>query len=1007
MIAVRRRAAIVSAILLLGVAAVAPASAGSGETVRDEFDSIAFDGNNGSVAWSDDWRELPFGDGPATGQIQVVTGSRCAATNCLRLGDQVLAAGIAREADMAGHTSAALAFTYRRDLVDGDGDRNGKIKLRVGTSVWSWTTLATYPLTTSDSSPVMETFDISDYAGAPVYVGFFGEGYLDGHFYVDDVQITMSSNRDPFFEESMPDRHDAEGDWISITPEVSDPDYDALSFAASGLPQGVSINTDTGTISGVLGRGAAQSSPYATVVTASDGLGGQDAESFTWTVSDVNRPPELDPISDAAIGEGSLLSISTEAIDPDLPFDSLGYVLTAAPTGATIDSRGKLTWTPAESHGPGSYNFSVRVMDSGDPALSVTRSFAVTVTEVNRPPTLSAIPDQANGAGDRVALSVNAVDPDVPGNSLSYSATGLPPGVSISESSGVISGIIAGSAAPSNNTVTVTVVDDGAPGLQAMQTFSWQVTEGNHAPVLNPIPDQQPGTSGVVSFTAAATDADSGDSVTFWLADGIDPVPSGASIDAKTGEFSWSPADDQHEATYRINIGVSDSGSPRLSDTQLVTITVPKLNQAPTIVNPGDQRSAEGDVVSLQIEAQDDNNLRYRAIGLPTGLSVDPATGLVTGTIDYESGGGSPYSVTVEATDDGAPAKTGSTSFVWTVAETNRPPQVDEITVVVLVGQPKQILLTADDPDGDTLAFEVVAGPQAGSLQGEGPAFVYTSPGGAESDYILVLVSDGELETEAEVAIQIRASNFAPTADGDSYDLAEGESLRVEAPGVLGNDSDLDADPLVAELVSPPAHGHLELNEDGSFSYVPDAGFAGGDKFIYSAVDVLGEESSATVILNVATIEAAIPPPIDDGPRDAIVAATDLLWLPPPANDGSFIEGIPRAIVAALNQGITTLPAMRYTLLLLAIALLLGLTFGRISVLPTGAGKHQEDGWVQSYDQPYAIGRIVPDDGEAEVFVTGRALEKTDELATGQRVRFVAATIRGRRIALKVWPVAD
>jgi hypothetical protein len=55
--------------------------------------------------------------------------------------------------------------------------------------------------------------------------------------------------------------------------------------------------------------------------------------------------------------------------------------------------------------------------------------------------------------------------------------------------------------------------------------------------------------------------------------------------------------------------------------------------------------------------------------------------------------------------------------------------------------------------------------------------------------------------------------------------------------GVLANDSDPDGDVLTSLLVDGPQHGTLELNDDGSFSYQPEAGYHGIDSFTYVALD--------------------------------------------------------------------------------------------------------------------------------------------------------------------------
>ena len=68
--------------------------------------------------------------------------------------------------------------------------------------------------------------------------------------------------------------------------------------------------------------------------------------------------------------------------------------------------------------------------------------------------------------------------------------------------------------------------------------------------------------------------------------------------------------------------------------------------------------------------------------------------------------------------------------------------------------------------------------------------------------------------------------------------------------GVLGNDS--DATGLKAILDSGPAHGDLELHEDGSFVYRPDPDYSGPDEFTYRRAGRDGGISrSATVAISI------------------------------------------------------------------------------------------------------------------------------------------------------------
>jgi hypothetical protein len=86
------------------------------------------------------------------------------------------------------------------------------------------------------------------------------------------------------------DQSSEELDEVSLQIEASDPEMDALTFSASGLPPDLTIDTPTGLITGTVACGTAAGSPYAVTVIADDGHAGADTVFFTWTVTAV--PPE-------------------------------------------------------------------------------------------------------------------------------------------------------------------------------------------------------------------------------------------------------------------------------------------------------------------------------------------------------------------------------------------------------------------------------------------------------------------------------------------------------------------------------------------------------------------------------------------------------------------------------------------------------------------------------------------------------------------------------------------
>ena len=110
------------------------------------------------------------------------------------------------------------------------------------------------------------------------------------------------------------------------------------------------------------------------------------------------------------------------------------------------------------------------------------------------------------------------------------------------------------------------------------------------------------------------------------------------------------------------------------------------------------------------------------------------------------------------------------------------------------------------------------------------------------------------------VAGQTAPDNTAPVAVADTYATDQDVELNVNAPGVLGNDSDAESDPLWAELVNDVDHGALYLDSDGSFTYEPNPGWHGTDVFSYKADDGEFYSNTVNVTITVNEGEAPLPP---------------------------------------------------------------------------------------------------------------------------------------------------
>lgn len=113
---------------------------------------------------------------------------------------------------------------------------------------------------------------------------------------------------------------------------------------------------------------------------------------------------------------------------------------------------------------------------------------------------------------------------------------------------------------------------------------------------------------------------------------------------------------------------------------------------------------------------------------------------------------------------------------------------------------------------------------------------------------------------QATFTVTITPVDDAPVANNDSYATPFGKQLIVQAgTGLLANDSDIDSPTLTASKVSGPSHGLVSLLPDGSFSYTPQAGYAGPDSFVYRAA-AGGKSDDATVGITVLAAGATPPP---------------------------------------------------------------------------------------------------------------------------------------------------
>ena len=274
-----------------------------------------------------------------------------------------------------------------------------------------------------------------------------------------------------------------EGVTLRFTNSATDADLPAqtLSFALlAGAPFGAAVDAGSGvfTWTPVEQQGGAS---YPMTVRVSDN--GQpertDTKSFMVTVNKVNRPPAITAPPPQTVDEDALFSLAIVAEDHDLLPQSLSYLLSSPPPGASIDATGLITWTPSETQGPATNLLAVVVTDNGLPPMSATQLVSILVREVNAPPGLAAPPSRTVHQGATVAFTNYVTDPDFPPNLFTFSLGNAPAGATVN-AAGVFSWTPGLAVIDTTNTVLLTVTDNGLPPLADSRSFTIAVRARPH-----------------------------------------------------------------------------------------------------------------------------------------------------------------------------------------------------------------------------------------------------------------------------------------------------------------------------------------------------------------------------------------------------------------------------------------------------------------------------------------------------------------------------------------------
>ncbi|MBM5835389.1 YSIRK-type signal peptide-containing protein [Staphylococcus epidermidis] len=454
--------------------------------------------------------------------------------------------------------------------------------------------------------------------------------------------INVEDTTKPTVEDIADQTQEVNTEIEPIKIEATDNGGQAVTNKVDGLPDGVTFDEATNTISGT----PSEVGSYDIIVTTTDENGNSETTTFTIDVEDTTKPTVEDIADQTQEINTEIEPIKIEARD------NSGQAVTnkvdGLPDGVTFDeATNTISGTPSEV---GSYDITVTTTDESGNATETT--FTIDVEDTTKP-TVEDITDQTQEVNTEITpIKIEARDNS--GQTVTNKVDGLPDGVTFDEATNTISGT------PSevgSYTVTVTTTDESSNATET--TFTIDV-EDTTKPTVEDIADQtQEVNTEITPIKIEATD-NSGQAVT----NKVDGLPDGVTFDEATNTISGTPSE---VGSYDITVTTTDENGN--SETTTFTIDVEDTTK-PTVEDITDQtQEINTEMTPIKIEATDNSGqaVTNKVEGLPDGVTFDEATNTISGT-PSEVGS---YDITVTTTDENGNSET--TTFTIDVEDTTKP----------------------------------------------------------------------------------------------------------------------------------------------------------------------------------------------------------------------------------------------------------------------------------------------------------------------------------------------
>jgi uncharacterized repeat protein (TIGR01451 family) len=557
-----------------------------------------------------------------------------------------------------------------------------------------------------------------------------------------------------------------------------------------------------------------------------------------------NTPVDLDVLVNDADPNGDSLTVT-------------GVTAPPASEGTVAFTGSRVTFTPTSSFA-GTSRFGYTISDGHGGTASGTISVDVANADPTAADDVLSVP--AAASGEQLLVLANDTDPN--GDSLTITAAGPAPGVSVAAD-----GLSIRYTAPAGYAGTLTfpyTIDDGHHGND---TATVTLTVANGRPTAYDFTVTTPyGTAVTMDGAFFSTDPNPD---TLRVSGNTTPAHGTVALDAH-GKITYVP-DVAFSGTDSFNYTIDDGNGG--TDTGHVSITV--ANGA-AVARPDVVTAVAGRPLVIPVLANDDPDpngdpLTVRVtttpaypVGADGRITYTPASGhLGIDTFEYEI-------------DDGNGGVSRATVTVTTVntAPVARP---DSVTTGTDTAVTIAVLANDDDPNGPPIALDVVGdGGHGAVIDNHDGTVTYTpATGFYGSDAFVYSIRDpAGLTASAIVTVTVR--NADPVAVDDTFRVRADVPTRLD---LLANDRDPNTGQhLSVASVGTVAKGTVVLAADGTVTYRASAGSIGPDGFTYVLTDDLGRTDTADVRLTIDGKPTAVDDTATTGaatPVDIRVAAND------------------------------------------------------------------------------------------------------------------------------------